>query len=166
MKSPRRAAFFPALVAPSANYRSVTGFFPFPRAEGEAGKKNQSTALGGQGASIVVYSKKQAQARKWMDWFIRLDTQRKWARMGGFTCDRRVLASKDFLDAAPYNVTFAITMGMARDFWAAPEYPKLMGSMEAILGPYVTQGKGSAELTAQKLVAEHTKIFQAAGYYK
>ena len=60
----------------------------------------------------------------------------------------------------------AITMGMARDFWAAPEYPKLMSSMEAILGPYVTQGKGSAEQTAQKLVAEHTKIFQAAGYYK
>jgi len=160
------AAFFPALVSEGGKFKDVTGFFPFPGAMGDDGRMNHFTALGGQGASIVKYSKKQEASKKWLDWFIRLDTQKKWARMGGFTCDRRVLASRDFLDSAPYNVTYAITMGMARDFWAVPEYPRLMSSMEAILGPYVTKGKGTATDAANKLLAEHTKIFKAAGYYK
>jgi hypothetical protein len=41
-----------------------------------------------------------------------------------------------------------------------------MSSMEEILGPYVTKGKGTAAQAAQKLLAEHTKIFKNAGYYK
>jgi multiple sugar transport system substrate-binding protein len=157
-------AFFPELMADWSKYSRVTGFFPFPGARGADGQANHYTALGGQGASVLAHSKRKEAAMKWMDWFAREETQKKWARMGGFTCDTRVLRSKEFLDATPYNVTLAISLGMARDVWAVPEYSRLMNGMEEILTPYVTQGSGSARETAQKLLAAHGKIFKAAGY--
>jgi len=79
-------AFFPALVNQASNPNAkVTGFFANPT--GPTGK--QFAALGGQGISIVSYSKNQEEAFKFLEWFIKDSTQKKWAELGGYPATRR-----------------------------------------------------------------------------
>ncbi len=81
-------AFFPALANKATNpHADVTGFFANPA--GPGGK--QHAALGGQGISIVSYSKKQDESMKFLEWFIKEDVQKKWGELGGYTCNAKVL---------------------------------------------------------------------------
>ena len=63
-------AFFPALNNPAINpHADVTGYFANPAGpDGE-----QHAALGGQGISVVCYSKNQEEAMKFLEWFIKDD---------------------------------------------------------------------------------------------
>ena len=60
-------AFFPALANPATNKNAAdTGFFANPA--GPTGA--HFAALGGQGISIVSYSKKRDASMKFLEWFI------------------------------------------------------------------------------------------------
>jgi multiple sugar transport system substrate-binding protein len=135
-------AFFPALVNKASNpYADVTGFFANPA--GPTGKR--FAALGGQGISVVAYSKKQDQAMKFLEWFIKDETQKKWAKLGGYTCSQAVLKSKEFQEATPYNKAFYDTMFMVKDFWATPEYAEVLDQMNQNIYPFIVGGKGTAQ---------------------
>jgi len=160
-------AFFPALANEATNkYAKVTGYFACPPQKGVDGKVRQFSALGGQGASVVTYSKKKDLAMKWMDWFIRPEVQMKWAELGGYTCHIKTLNSDKFLNATPYNKAFKDSMNIFADFWACPEYGALMESFSKDIGSYVIRGEGTAKSAADKLTADWTKIFKNAGYIK
>ena len=69
-------AFFPALANPATNkYAKVTGYFAMPK--GPTGK--QFAALGGQGISIVTYSKNKEASMKFLEWFV---TRRRAEEVG------------------------------------------------------------------------------------
>lgn len=126
-------AFFPGLVDPKVNkYANVTGFFPVPGEYGPDGKFRRYISLGGQGMSVSAYSKHKYEALQYLKWFARKDVQMKWAKLGGFTCNKEVLRSKEFLTAKPYNPAFAESMQYARDFWAVPEYAELLKACQDI----------------------------------
>src|SRR6476646_4077683 len=119
-------AFFPALANPATNpHAKGTGFFANPA--GPTGAR--SAALGGQGISILSYSKKRDASRKFLEWFIKDSTQQKWAELGGYTCSTAVLQSDAFRKATPYNEAFYQSMQMVKDFWATPEYAELLTQM-------------------------------------
>ena len=87
-------AFFPALANPATNKNAAgTGFFANPAGPGG---KPRFAALGGQGVSVVSYSKKREQALKFLEWFVRDDVQQRWAELGGYTCNEKVLSSEKF----------------------------------------------------------------------
>ena len=67
-------AFFPALVNEASNPNAkVTGFFANPAGpDGE-----QFAALGGQGISVISYSENQEESMKFLEWFIKDETQKK-----------------------------------------------------------------------------------------
>jgi multiple sugar transport system substrate-binding protein len=160
-------AFFPGLANEATNkYAKVTGYFPCPPQKGADGKVRQFSALGGQGASVVTYSKKKDLAMKWMEWFIKPETQMKWAELGGYTCHIKTLESPAFLNATPYNAAFKTSMEIMKDFWAVPEYARLLESFSKNLGAYIIRGEGSAKAALDKCTAEWTKIFKDAGYLK
>src|SRR5438034_661097 len=96
-------------------------------------------------ACFIKYSKKQAEATKFLEWFIRDDVQEKWAELGGYTCSAKVLQSEKFRKATPYNQAFYETMFMVKDFWAVPEYAELLDSMNKRLHPFIVGNKGSAD---------------------
>ena len=99
-------AFFPALLNEATNPNAKnTGFFANPA--GPDG--DQFAALGGQGISIVSYSKNQEEAMKFLEWFIKDETQKKWAELGGYTCSAAVLKS----DGIPER--HALQQGLLRD---------------------------------------------------
>ena len=63
---------------------------------------------------------------KFLEWFIKDETQKKWAELGGYTCSAKVLESPEFQNATPYNKAFYETMFKVKDFWAVPEYAELL----------------------------------------
>jgi multiple sugar transport system substrate-binding protein len=153
-------AFFPALANKATNpYADVTGYFANPA--GPSGK--QHAALGGQGMSIVAYSQKQEESLKFLEWFIRDDVQKKWAELGGYTCNAKVLESEEFRKATPYNEAFYQTMFIVKDFWAVPEYAELLEQMKDRIGPYVVNGEGTAKDALDGVAKDWTETFKKYG---
>ena len=156
-------AFFPPLVNKATNPNAdVTGFFANPA--GPTGKR--FAALGGQGISIVSYSKKQEEAMKFLEWFIKDETQKKWAELGGYTCSQAVLKSAEFQNATPYNKAFYETMFMVKDFWATPEYAEILDQFNQNIYPFVVGGKGTAQEALDKTAADWKATFTKYDRYK
>jgi multiple sugar transport system substrate-binding protein len=155
-------AFFPALINPEMNkFAKSMGFFAMPK-----GPAARVAALGGQGASIIKYSKKQKAAYAWLEWFVKPETQQKWGALGGYTCDLATLQSDEFLNMTPYNRSFMETMQMVKDFWAVPEYAELLEVCQRKWHEYVVAGQGTAKEAMDGVAQEWEAIFQKAGYYK
>jgi len=155
-------AFFPALVNPEmSKYADVTGFFAMPE-----GPDGRWAALGGQGASIISYSKKQDVAFDWLEWFVKPENQAKWGELGGYTCDLKTLKSEKFLSATPYNRSFMQTMQMVKDFWAVPEYAELLEICQRYWHGYVVADQWSAKEAMDGIAKEWEAVFEKYGYYK
>ena len=153
-------AFFPALANEATNpYAKVTGYFANPA--GPTGK--QHAALGGQGVSIITYSQKQAESLKFLEWFIREDVQKKWADLGGYTCNAKVLESAEFRNATPYNEAFYQSMFIVKDFWAVPEYAELLTQINNRIYPYIVGGEGTAKDALDGLAQDWTETFKKYG---
>ena len=147
-------AFFPALANEATNpHAANTGYFANP--PGPNG--DQHAALGGQGISIISYSKNQEEAYKFLQWFIKDDVQQKWADLGGYTCSAAVLNSEGFLKATPYNQAFADSMKIVKDFWAVPVFADMLFQMNDRLHPYITTGEGDAKTALDSLAADWNK---------
>ncbi|HRO11390.1 ABC transporter substrate-binding protein [Amaricoccus sp.] len=153
-------AFFPALVNPAINpHAEVTGFFANPA--GPDG--DQHAALGGQGISIVSYSKNQEEAMKFLEWFIQDDVQKRWAELGGYTASKNILESEEFRNATPYNEAFYQSMFMVKDFWAVPEYAELLTQINNRIYPYVVGGEGTAKEVLDGLSQDWQETFKKYG---
>jgi multiple sugar transport system substrate-binding protein len=150
-------AFFPALVNEASNPNAKnTGFFANPA--GPNG--DQFAALGGQGISIVSYSENQEEAFKFLEWFVKDETQKKWAELGGYTANKAVLESPEFQNATPYNKAFYDTMFKVKDFWATPEYAELLIAMNQRVYPYITGDQGTAKEVLDALAADWNATFK------
>ena len=99
-------------------------------------------------------------------WFASDEIQQKWAELGGYTCNKKALATDEFLAAAPYNAAFGETMGMVKDFYNIPEFGELLTPAQAALSDYVVGGVGTAQEALDKIAAEHTTILTKYGYLK
>jgi multiple sugar transport system substrate-binding protein len=159
-------AFLPALAnqGTDPNFYNKVGFFSNP--PGPYGQ--QFASLGGQGTSINAYvsdERKQA-AYDFIKWFASDDIQKKWAELGGYTCNKKALASEAFLKAAPYNGAFAETMGMVKDFYNIPQYGELLPSAQAALSDLIVGGKGTSQQALDTIAKDHEKIFKQYGYLK
>ncbi len=156
-------AFFPALANEATNPNAKnTGYFANPA--GPTGARH--AALGGQGISIVSYSKNQEAAFKFLEWFVKDETQKKWAELGGYTCSAAVLESAEFRNATPYNEAFYQTMFMVKDFWAVPEYAELLTAINNRTYPFIVGGQGTAKEALDATAADWTATFKKYGYTK
>jgi multiple sugar transport system substrate-binding protein len=157
-------AFFPPLANPATNkYSKETGYFAMPA--GPTGKR--FAALGGQGLSIVSYSKKRDQCYKFLEWFVRPEVQKKWGELGGYTCDAKILASKEFREATPYNEAFYQSMQIVKDFWTIPEYAEMLTAANKRWHPYIVANKGgTAEEVQNELTKDWEGILTKAGLLK
>ncbi len=154
-------AFFPALVSDDNPYKDVTGFFVMPK--GPDG--NQYAALGGQGMSVNSYiddTRKQA-AFDFLKWFSQEDIQKRWAELGGYTCNINVLNSEEFLNATPYNRAFAETMTFVKDFWNIPEFGQLLEPTQRHLSAAIVAGSEEPQDALDKMAEEHDKILIDTG---
>ena len=155
-------AFFPDLLDPKKNpYASVTGFFANPH-----GPNGRYSSLGGQGLSIITSSRRKEECLKFLEWFIREDVQKEWAMLGGYSCNKAVLDSEDFLKARPYNPALRESMNMLKDFWVVPEYRSLLEVSQRSWVEYLFTDKLTAQQAMDEVADGWEYIFEMAGYYK
>jgi multiple sugar transport system substrate-binding protein len=153
-------AFFPSLLNEATNpHAKNTGFFANPAGPGG----DQYAALGGQGISVISYSKNQEEAMKFLEWFIKEDTQKKWAALGGYTCSKAVLESAEFQNATPYNKAFYETMFKVKDFWAVPEYAELLSQLNQRIYPAIVGKEGDSKATLDALAKDWEVTFKKYG---
>jgi multiple sugar transport system substrate-binding protein len=154
-------AFFPGLFSKDkSKVADKVGFFASP-----AGPSGRFISIGGQGMSVSKHSKNQADALKFIEWFCKDENQLKWAKLGGFPANAKVLQSKEFQVIAPYNPAFVESMKYVRDFWAVPEYADLLQKCQIDWNAAVT-GQKTAKQAMDDLAKEHEAIFKKAGYLK
>lgn len=147
-------AFFPGLSKDPAVGGNKIGFFVNPE------QKARATALGGQGISVVSYSKHKEAALKYIKWFVRPEVQAKWWALGGYSCRKSVLLDPNFKNSAPFAREFLTAMGQVQDFWQEPAYAELMSAMQRRLHDYVVADKGTAKDALDKIVADWNKVFK------
>lgn len=153
-------AFFPALLNEATNpHAANTGFFSNPAGPGG----DKFAALGGQGISIVSYSQNQEESFKFLEWFIKDETQKRWAELGGYTASAAVLESQEFRTATPYNEAFYQTMFIVKDFWAVPEFAELLGQLNNRIYPHIVGGEGTAKEVLDALAADWKATFAKYG---
>ena len=150
-------AFFPGLYADPATGGDKIDFFVNP-AQVTAG-----STLGGQGISVVSYSTKQDAALEYIKWFAQADVQKKWWKMGGYSCLKAVLEDPDFVNSQPFAADFLEAMANVRDFWQEPVYAELLLAMQERMHAYVVGGTGTAQEALDGLVADWTEVFKAEG---
>jgi multiple sugar transport system substrate-binding protein len=154
-------AFFPALDSDQNPFREGTGYFPMPAGPGG----ERFAALGGQGLSVNSYidDARQQAALDFILWFSQEEVQRRWAEIGGYTCNINVLESEEFLTATPYNAAFAETMTFVKDFWNIPEFGLLLEPAARWLATYVVAGEGTAQEALDAMAEEHDAILIETG---
>ena len=157
-------AFFPSLVNEATNpdYYDKVGFFSNPKGPGG----DQAAALGGQGMSIIAYTspERQEASKDFIRWFAQEDVQAEWARLGGYTCNANVLNSQEFLDATPFNLAFAETMGFVVDFWNIPIYDPMLRDTTVALGEFIIEGQGTSEETMNSIAEEQDAMLREGGF--
>jgi multiple sugar transport system substrate-binding protein len=112
--------------------------------------------------SYIDDSRKQA-AFDFLQWFSQEDTQKRWAELGGYTCNINVLGSEEFLNATPYNRAFAETMTFVKDFWNIPEFGQLLEPTQRHLSAAIVAGSEEPQDALDKLAEEQDKILVDTG---
>jgi len=156
-------AFFPALANPGVNpFADKTGFF-----SGPAGPNgDRFVSLGGQGLSVNSYvsdERKQA-SLDFIKWFSQKTVQEEWAKVGGYTCNKEVLASDAFLNNTTYNKAFSESMGFVKDFWNIPEYGLFLEIVNRNMHGYIVSGEGDPKEIMDAIAAECEAILKEYGY--
>jgi len=123
--------------------------------------KQYFLSLGGMGLHVSSYTKNKDAALEYVKWFESKDTQLEWAKLGGFSARKSVLASDTFKNAAPYNPAFAEAYQHVKDFWNLPEYNQLLQTQMENLNLAVTGQKGSKEALDQ-IAGDQQKIMDEA----
>jgi multiple sugar transport system substrate-binding protein len=150
-------AFFPGLYKDPNVGGDKIGFFINPAA------KEQAAQLGGQGISVVSYSKNQDDALQYIKWFAGNDVQKKWWALGGYSCAKAVLNDPSFPSSAPFAKEFLQSMDMVVDFWAEPSYAQLLQAEQKRVHDYVVADKGTAQEALDGLVKDWKAIFKEEG---
>jgi multiple sugar transport system substrate-binding protein len=125
------------------------------------GQDKHVTSLGGMGLSVSSYTKDKDAALALVKWFESKDTQLAWAKLGGFSARKSVLASDDFQKAAPYNPIFAKAYQDVKDFWNVPEYNQLLQTQMEHLNLAIT-GQEDPKQALDTIAEDQQKIFDDA----
>ena len=153
-------AFFPGINKNENVGFGKTGFFSNPD------QLTPGATLGGQGMSVVAYSDKQDLALQYIKWFAQPDVQKKWWKLGGYSCHKEVLLDPNFPQSQPYAQGFLDSMEKVKDFWQEPFFVELMLPMQKRLHDYVVGNKGTAKEALDKLKADWEEVFIEEGYLK
>jgi multiple sugar transport system substrate-binding protein len=150
-------AFFPGL---HQAFGDKVGFAVVP-----AGPSGRVASLGGQGLSIStkIDAARQEQAKKFIAWFLKRETQEKWiTKPAGFTANAQILASPEFRAKTPYNAPFADSVDSMRDFWNVPCFNELLEATQRYVGQAV-DGDLPTEEALKQLALEKERILKDAG---
>ena len=150
-------AFFPSITKDQRVGGEKSGFFVNPS------QKISASTLGGQGISVLQSSSNKALALEYIKWFARPDVQKKWWKLGGYSCERSVLSDSTFSSSTPFASAFLKAMNNVKDFWQEPTYAELLQCMQKRLHEYVVGDQGTAKQALDNLLEDWKVIFKKDG---
>lgn len=124
------------------------------------GEDEHILQLGGMGMNVSSYGNTEA-ALDFLAWFESQEIQLEWVKLGGYSARISVLASDEFLNAAPYNDLFAEAYALVKDFWNVPEYIDML----IVQGQYLNLaivGEMGAQEALDEIAAAHQEILDEA----
>jgi len=125
------------------------------------GEAKHFLSLGGMGLSVSSYTKNKDAALAFVKWFESDATQLAWAKVGGFSARKSILASDTFKNAAPYNASFAEAYQYVKDFWNIPEYNQMLQTQMNNLNLAVT-GQEDVKTALDNIAKDQQKILDEA----
>jgi multiple sugar transport system substrate-binding protein len=156
--------FFNELLAQTAPPARL-GFAVLPGKKDANGKLGRFIMVGGQGVSINKYSRHKEEAWKFLEWFMSRPQQWKWVEGGGMTGVSAILKDPKFLDAAPPNKTFPVSMTLTKDYWHLPTYPQLLQTFQHYVHQAIT-GQMPSGQALDTCAADQEKTLQSSGNQK
>ncbi len=93
--------------------------------------------LAGQGISISKESSHKSAAYKFIDWWVTEETQKAFAKGGGFTLEKKAVFSYEFDEISPFNSSYSDVVEHMKDFWNIPSYNKMLAVSQKYLYEYV-----------------------------
>jgi multiple sugar transport system substrate-binding protein len=125
------------------------------------GEKEHVISLGGMGISVSAYTQNPDAALDYIKWVQSEDIQLEWAKLGGFSARKSVLASDTFINATPYNPAFAESYLLVKDFWNLPEYAALLEPQMEYLNLAVS-GQMDAQEALDEIATQQQEILDEA----
>ena len=150
-------AFFPGI---HAKLGDQVGFAVVPGKDGR-----RVASLGGQGLSISAHvpEARQELAKRFIAWFLKTETQRKWVtKPAGFTANTEILRSAAFRAQTPYNAPFADSIDAMQDFWNVPVFNELLSAAQRHVGSAV-DGETPTEEALRELALQMERILRENG---
>lgn len=154
--------FYPQLLTDENPYAETTGFFIIPK--GPSG--DQYTSIGGQGISVVAYSKNKDLSFDFLEWFIQDEVQKKYAQLGAQTVHKTTIDSTEFLNQTKFHRAYAQSLIITKDFWADKEYNQLLELSQQRWRQYIQSDNITAQETMTSLANDWEDIFEYSGYYR
>lgn len=159
------AAFYPALIDPSqSKFHDQIGFFISPAGIDPNGRKHHHVQLGGQGVSISAYTEHEKECKEFLKWWLKKETQWKFAEKGQITPDKRVVETEKFAGLSPVNPVVQQSLPKLRDLWEIPEFNE-MGEYLSIKMNEANLGKITPKEALDAIAKRHEEILKNAGYY-
>jgi len=159
------AAFYPGLVDPEqSRFSEQMGFFSSPAGIGPDGQKHHYIQLGGQGMSISAYTKHEDACKQFLKWWLKEETQLKFAESGQITPDKRIVDSDKFLEFAPVNKVVQESLPHLRDLWEIPQYNEMGEHLSKKMNE-ANLGKITPKEALDNIAEKHEQILTDAGYY-
>ena len=137
------------------------GFATLPGEKDATAKLQRFVMVGGQGISISNYSNHKEEAWKFLEWFMSQPQQWKWVEGGGMTGVSAILKDPKFLEAAPPNKPFALSMSLSKDYWHLPAYPQLLQRFQHYVHQAIA-GRLSPDQALDACAADQDGILQAS----
>lgn len=125
------------------------------------GQDKHVLSLGGMGLHASSYSKNPQATLDFIKWFESKDIQMEWAKLGGFSARKSVLASDTFKNVAPYNPSFSEAYQFVQDFWNIPEYNTMLQTEMNNLNLAVT-GQEDVKTALDTIAKDQQKILDEA----
>jgi multiple sugar transport system substrate-binding protein len=135
------------------------GFATLPKQDADV------VPLGGMGMHVSKYApaERQAEALNFIKWFEQPEIQKKWAAAGGVPSRKDVLASPEFLEAAPWNKVYADSVPRLRDMWNVPEYAKLINIENTNVNAALNGAKDPAQALDEIAKEQQAVLDQSSG---
>jgi multiple sugar transport system substrate-binding protein len=125
------------------------------------GQDKHFISLGGMGIHVSAYTKNKDASLAFLKWVQSKDTQLAWAKLGGFSARKSILASDEFKKVTPYNPIFSDAYQYVKDFWNIPEYNKMLVVQMEQLNLAVT-GQADPKTALDTIATEQQKILDEA----
>jgi multiple sugar transport system substrate-binding protein len=117
--------------------------------------------LGGMGLHISAQSPHRETLRDLVAWSQSAQAQRLWARLGGLSTRKSMLATGSFLSAKPYHPMYAVSFPLVKDLWNIPEYSELLRPMQINLRDAVAGNLTSSEALSRIASIQQSVILRA-----